>query len=353
MSNTKKNIVYSLILVAVIGAVWVYRNYIQTPSENFSEHHTNQVRLFTVQGKTMGTTYTIKYLNTNDLELKNAIDSLLEIFNQSLSTYIATSEISQFNQRDSFVFELPYFYPVLQKSAEIYGNTSGEFDPTVMPLVNAWGFGPQKRSSMPQNQVDSLLSLIGFPKIKFDYQGVRKTVQNVQLDFSALAKGYGVDVVAEFLKAQGLAHYLIEIGGEMIAQGQNEKGKIWVVGIDNPTSNLPQNQLSSVVTLENRAIATSGNYRNFYIKDGKKYAHTISPKTGYPIMHNLLSASVFAPDCMTADGYATAFMVMGVEKTKEIVQKYPEIDVFLIYEKNEKLETFASEGIRKYLKVVP
>ena len=345
MSNTKKNALYSLFLLALMGAVWLYRSQITPPPKS-----ENQTPLFSFQGKTMGTTYTVKYLADKDLNLKSSTDSILKIFNQSLSTYISDSEISQFNQRDSLQFKLPYLYPILEKSVEIHEVTNGAFDPTVMPLVNAWGFGPEKRAEMPQNEVDSLLKLIGFSEIQFDNKNIQKLEKNIQLDFSALAKGYGVDVVAQFLETQNIENYLVEIGGETICKGLNNKNLTWKIGIDNPKANEDQ-KITGIVQLQNRAIATSGNYRNFYIRDGKKYAHTISPKTGYPVEHSLLSASVFAPDCMTADAYATAFMVAGTEMAKTIAEKMPELDVFLIYEEEGKLQTYASKGIQEFIEI--
>lgn len=348
VSSQKKNVRYSIFLCLIVGLVWIYRNYVKIDKQT----STSQEQLFFFEGKTMGTTYTIKYVSLRKLELKQSVDSLLQNFNQSLSTYIPSSEISRFNRTDSLIFEYPYFYAVLRSSHKIYNVTHGAFDPTVMPLVNAWGFGPDRKVSVNRHKIDSLRQFIGFDKIKFSKHKVYKTTKNVQLDFSALAKGYGVDVVTQFLVSKGLKHFLVEIGGEMFAKGYKENKKTWRVGIDYPKPDSSQNKISGISELRDCAIATSGNYRNFYVKNGKKYAHTIDPKTGYPVAHNLLSASVFAPKCMMADGYATAFMVMGVEKAKKIAQENADIDIFLVYEENGKLKTYVSEGVRKYIQTI-
>jgi len=329
MNNSKKNAIYGLVLLLTIIFVYQWRKQ-------------NTPILIEFSGKTMGTSYTIKYLSQKGISHQSQIDSLLQVFNQSLSTYIPTSEISTFNTSDSvFVFKLPYFYPVLEKSKEVFEKTNAAFDPTVMPLVNAWGFGPSKMDSLPTSQVDSLKQLIGFQYIAFDKIQVRKLKKNFQLDFSAIAKGYGVDVVADFLTKQGINDMLVEIGGEVVCKGKNQKGEFWAISIDDPQQS---QERRAIVRIDNQALATSGNYRNFYEKDGKKYAHTISPQTGFPIQHSLLSASVFAKDCMSADAYATAFMVLGKEKAIEIAQKEG-LEIFLVFEEDGKIKTYSSPKI--------
>jgi FAD:protein FMN transferase len=331
-----KSRIYPLVLVLIIFVVYKYR-------ESVTE------KKIVFQGKTMGTTYTIKYLDKEGRNFQSSIDSLLVVFNQSLSTYIPDSEISRFNNNSEHTFELPFFYPVLRSSKEIYEVTGGAFDPTVMPLVNAWGFGPSKNKLPDSATVISLLQLVNFDSIVFDETTVRKVMPGMMLDFSAIAKGYGVDVVADFIAFKGVNNLMVEIGGEVVCRGVNEKGESWSIGIDKPNSE--STNFQAVVKLENKALATSGNYRNFYIKDGKKYAHTLSPVTGFPVEHSLLSASVFSKDCMTADAYATAFMVLGVEKSREILSANPELDAFLVYtDENGEYKTYATEGIRRFIK---
>lgn len=339
--NRKKNAIYSLVLVIALVSVWWYRNNVQEAGTN------KRVEIF---GETMGTTYSIKYLQNEGENYKTAVDSLLELFNQSLSTYIPTSELSQFNEGTVFKFELPFFYPVLKRSHEIYQETHGAFDPTVGPLVNAWGFGP-KNTEMPSKEtIDSLMQFVKFDSLYFDSISVCKLMTGIQLDFSAIAKGYGVDVVVDFMKSKGVADMMVEIGGEMVCLGQNQEGKAWRIGIDRPSDREVGRPLQSVVTLENRALATSGNYRNYYEKDGKKFSHTINPKTGYPVEHSLLSASVFAHDCMTADAFATAFMVIGLEKAKEMLNVHKDLEAYLVYsDENGEIKTFISEGMKEFI----
>ncbi len=306
-------------------------------------------------GITMGKIgYNVKYYHPSALNLKTSVDSLLHIWNQALSTYIPNSEISRFNDSDScFTFESEYFYPVLKKSREVYENSGGAFDPTVGPLVNAWGFGPDKSLSPDSARIDSLKVLIGFDKIHFDRKKVCKELPGMKLDFSAVAKGYAVDVVADFLQSKGIRDLLVEIGGELVCKGTKEGNKPWRTAIEDPEVKIYEQKILAVVDITDRAIATSGNYRNYYVRNGRKYVHTIDPATGYPVQHSLLSASIFAADCMTADAYATAFMVMGVEKGKRLLKKHPELDAYLIYEdKNKHLVTYASPGIKKFIKKI-
>ncbi len=350
MSNRTKNIIYSLALLTTVALVYLYRSYF--PSEEANAKIDPKNTLIHLKGTTFGVVaYNVKYIDSLQRDFQPEIDTLLKAFNQSLSTYLPSSEISRFNQQDSLVFESDFFYPVLQASREVFEATQGAFDPTVAPLVNAWGFGFKKEELPDKARIDSLKTLIGFDYIEFDERKVAKKKPNVMLDMSAIAKGYGVDVVATLLEKKGITNYFIEIGGEAVCKGKNERNELWTLGITNPRYKQPNEKPAyKLVKIENRAMATSGNYENYYIKDGKKYAHTISPQTGYPIEHSLKSASVFAPDCMRADAYATAFMVLGFEKSKEILAKLKNIDAYLIYEDEEgNLKSFATENIKKYV----
>ncbi|GAB4334544.1 MAG: FAD:protein FMN transferase [Flammeovirgaceae bacterium] len=340
MSNRNKNLLYSAILIGLMFLVYLYRKQTALPKEIY------------VQGTTMGTTpYNIKYLDEQQRNFKEEIDKVLKEFNQSLSTYIPDSEISKFNKNDSLTYESHYFYPVLDRSKMVYERTQGAFDPTVMPLVKAWGFGPGKTpQEMTQAKVDSLLQLVGFQYISYDKKTVRKSKNNVELDFSAIAGGYASDLVAELLLEKGIENFMVEIGGEVVCRGTNSKGEIWSIGIENPVvAEEGGKEISSIIRLENKALATSGNYRNFYIKDGKKYAHTLDPKTGYPVEHSLLSATVVAKDCMDADAYATAFMVMGVEKSIDFLKQNTDIQALLIYDEGGKMKIFMTEGLKEYV----
>lgn len=306
-------------------------------------------------GKTMGPIkYNVTYFDEQKRDFSSQVDSLLKNFNKAMSTYIVDSEISEFNRDTAFKFDSPYFWPILVNSKKIYDLTGGAFDPTVMPLVNAWGFGPDKQMKYDSAYVDSLMQFVGFDKIEFDREMVLKNDARVQLDFSASAKGYGVDIVAGYLESKGINNMLVEIGGEVVAKGKNLKtGNPWSIGILDPDSDQINQFYTAVVSVENRAMATSGNYFNYHIVDGVKYSHTISPFTGFPIIHPLLSASVFAEDCMTADALATAFMVLGHEKAIEILKANPDLDGYLIYSDAEgNRKTYASDGIKPFIKEV-
>jgi FAD:protein FMN transferase len=336
----RKNRIYALLLIATFAAVYLYREYYAPKPPTTLE----------IKGETMGTYYSVKYLDEDKRNFKVGIDSVLIAFNQSLSTYIQEAEISQFNLTDTFYFISPYFPEVLYASKEIFEKTGGAFDPTIMPLVKSWGFGPGREKVPDSARVDSLLKLVDFEKIRFDDEKVWKMKSGMMLDFSAIAKGQGVDVVADFVKSQGIENFLVEIGGEIVANGKNAKGETWRVGINRPDETSDFESLELIVQLEDRAIATSGNYRNFRVVEGKKFAHTISPFTGYPVQHSLLSASVFAKDCMTADAFATAFMVMGIDKAKEILAKETEIDAILIYaDENGDFQIFQTDGIASFI----
>jgi thiamine biosynthesis lipoprotein len=333
--NWNRSAIYPVVLIILMLIVYQYRE--SKKSEAYIQ----------IEGKTMGTSYHIKYIDERKENHKNAIDSILIEFNNSLSTYIPDSEISRFNQSKSLEIKSPFFYPVLLKSKEVYNSSEGSFDPTIMPIVNAWGFGFKNEGNIDSASIDSLLLLIGFDKIDFTNESVSKAQDNMMLDFSAIAKGYGVDVVAEYLERCGVQNYMVEIGGEVRCMGKNDKKSIWLIGIDNPKYNEDGKSLKATVKLKDMALATSGNYRNFYVRDGVKYAHTINPKTGYPVNHSLLSASVFAKDCMTADAYATAFMVSGKDKAIEISEE-KDLLTYLVYSDTSSGEvaTYMSEGLR-------
>lgn len=297
-------------------------------------------------GQTMGSiAYNVKYLEKDGRNFKEEIDSLLILFNRSLSTYIPDSEISRFNKGTILKFESPFFFPVLMRSKEIHDQTGGAFDPTIAPLVNAWGFGPEGRQQPDSLKIDSLLRTVNFRNVYFDSLSICKLEPGVKLDLSAIAKGYAVDLVADLLVKNGVENLMVEIGGEAVCKGKNFYGDTWAIGIDDP---LLSGGSQAIVHIDNRAIATSGNYRNFYEKDGIKYSHTISPFTGYPVQHSLLSASVFASDCMTADAFATAFMVLGLEESIKILEHQGNLDAFLIYnDKEGNLQTHTTEGIKE------
>lgn len=328
---------YPIVLILAVFIVWKIRQ----------QNHP-QLQMVEIKGMTMGTIgYSVKYFTEDGKNFSGEIDSLLKVWNLSLSTYIPESEISRFNEgTDCFEFESEYFLPVLKSSQEVYVSSGGAFDPTVGPLVNAWGFGPDKSMVPDSSVVDSLMQLVGYDKIHFDEEKVCKDVPKMKLDFSAIAKGYAVDVVSDFLETKGIKNLLVEIGGELICRGTKNDEKPWRTAIEDPSVEVYEQKILAVVNLKDRAVATSGNYRNYYVREGVKYVHTINPSTGYPISHTLLSASVFADNCMIADAYATAFMVLGVEKSKAVLSKNKSLDAYLIYNgENGELSTYITEGI--------
>ncbi len=287
-----------------------------------------------IRGPVFGTFYTIIYQPVaEDDSLDKGVMKELTKVDWSLSTYKDTSTISKFNYSDNGTTIDSLMKRVFIKGKEIYQNSNGAFDMTVAPLVNAWGFGFKKQDSITDELIDSLLLIVGMDKVKLKEGFLSKDKPNIMLDASAIAKGFGVDVVADYLTSQGITNYMVEIGGEIRAHGVNHKGIPWRVGIDKPIDDKEpeQRELQDILSISNAALATSGNYRNFYIKDGKKYAHTIDPKSGYPVQHSLLGASIIAQDCMTADAYATACMVMGLGKSMELIEKLPNTEGYFIY----------------------
>lgn len=333
MDRNKRSRIYLIFLVITIFVVYTYRQ--------------NQAKEMHVIGTTMGTiAYNVKYLDKDARIFKLQIDSLLVDFNQSLSTYIPDSEISLFNKNGEVSFDLPYFYDVLLASQQVNSETSGAFDPTVGPLIDAWGFGDGEMIGPDSIQLDSLLQYVGFEKINFDRTKVSASMKGIKLNFSAIAKGQAIDVVADWLESQDLENYMVEIGGEVRTKGKNLDGELWTIAIEKPDENRI-GAMFDAVQLVDQGMATSGNYRNFRIVNGQKVAHTIDPVTGFPKMQTLLSATVLAPTCMYADAYATACMVMGLEKSKTLISSKKELEAYFIYaDEQGEIQTYLSEGLK-------
>lgn len=283
-------------------------------------------------GNVFGTTYKIVCQNTT-VNYQKSIDSLFYLVNRSISTYLPSSDISLINKGDTSVVADAILLELLKKSKEIHIKTDGYFDPTVGNLVNAWGFGPKnEKRNLDTLEVQKQMKLVGFDKIQVVNHKVIKKDPGIYLDFNSIGKGFGIDVVARFLDQQQIANYMIEIGGEIRAKGVKKKDKPWRVQLQNPVIT-DVNDAFTIINLSNNSMATSGNYRKFRIaENGQKYVHTINPKTGFATESNLLSVSVIAAiDCADVDAYATAFMAMGVEKTKLFLEKHTEIKAILIY----------------------
>ena len=282
------------------------------------------------RGQIFGTFYSITYQCDNDLQKE--IEAELKKVDQALSMFNKESIISKINRNEKVELN-EMFLQVFILAQKVSQDTDGAFDITVAPLVNAWGFGFKTGDQPSVASIDSLMSTVGYNKISLKGRQVFKENKNTMLDCSAIAKGYGSDVVAAFLKKRGIENFMVEIGGEVVTQGISEKRVPWRIGVTKPTEDSLSisDELQTVLNVTNKAMATSGNYRNFYYKDGKKYAHTIDPKTGYPVQHSLLSATVLANNCATADAYATSFMVMGIEKAKAVLERHPELMAYFIY----------------------
>ncbi len=305
-----------------------------------------------ISGFTQGTTYNITYEDADSIDYQGQIESLLKEFDQSLSTYIPTSLISRINQGMADVQADDYFRNCFLAAKEVYEATGGAFDITVAPLVNAWGFGFTERSRVDPELIDSLLQYVGMDMVTLKQRQLIREKQGIMLDMNAIAQGYAVDVVAEFLEEKRIKHYLVEIGGEVRTKGQNRFGLDWRIGIDKPIDGLqmPGVQMQAIVEISGKSLATSGNYRRFYEENGIKYSHTIDPSTGYPVQHGLLSATVVAGDCMRADAYATAIMVMGYEKARGFLEERRDLDAYLIYnDQAGEYRVWYTDGMGKFL----
>ena len=335
MSTRSKNIIYSVVLILAVLAVMQYRK-----GKNYAP-----IRL---AGKTMGTSYHVTYFDEKGRNFQQSVDSLLILVNKSISTWDSTAEISVFNRSKKGIrFTLPYFKTPLTISKEIYEGSAGAYDPTVMPLVNAWGFGPQKVNKPDTAEVEKVKAFVGFDKIKITSDSLTKTDERVQLDFSAIGQGYGADIITIFLKEKGITNMLVEVGGEGMAVGINpSSGKSWRLGLVNP---MKPESFIGYLNLENKSFSTSGNYFNYREVNGVRYAHTIDPRSGYPAEHQIMSASVFAENCTVADAWATAFMSMGHEKAIEVLKHHPELDACLIWSVPGGMERHVTPGLKGIL----
>lgn len=302
-------------------------------------------------GKIFGTTYHFTY-ETNLGSLQKNLLIELDKFSQSLNSYDSLSLISQINKNERNIVIDYFFETCFLKAQEVSKITDGAFDITVAPIVNAWGFGFKNASKINKELIDSLMQFVGYRNLEMKDKKIYKKYPQTMLDVSAIAKGYAVDVVADYLEKKGIENYMVEIGGELRVKGQNPKKQDWKIGIDKPIEDptAEHRQLQTIVRLKDKSLATSGNYRQFYKKNGVKYAHTINPKTGFPELNDLLSVTVLAKDCITADAFATAFMVMGMKKTKITAEKIPNLEIYLIYkDSTAQVKTYASVGFKKVL----
>ena len=311
---------------------------------------TKQKQYFEESGSVFHTIYHIKYEGSEILTEK--IDAEFQKFNLSLNPFNPNSIISKVNRNEAVEAD-DWFIEVFNKAKEVSDHSEGIFDITCAPLVNLWGFGFSKMDSVTPQMIDSIKQFVGYQKVRLDGRKVVKDDSRILLNCSAIAKGYASDIIARLLEREGIENYMVEIGGEVTMKGVNQNGKCWRIGINKPEDDSTgvKNDIEEVVQLcKKGGVATSGNYRNYYVKDGKKYAHTIDPRTGYPSEQSILSATIVAEDYITADAYATAFMAMGLEKAREAAKNIPGIEYYVIYsDENGKHQIEYSTGMLQYL----
>ena len=316
----KKRLLWQVpfLTLLIIGTVLIIRQQHNMPYQRYSDF-------------VFGTTFTVTY--QCDSDMSQSIKAELMKVDYSLSPFNKESVITAINNNED-VKPDKMFMEVFQLAMDVSRETDGAFDITVAPLVNAWGFGFKSGEKPTARQVDSLRHIIGYQKISVDHGKIRKQDPRMMLDCSAIAKGYGTDVVANFLRSRGVKNFMVEIGGEVVTCGVNPERLPWKVGVIKPEDDSlsVSHELQTILNVTDIAMATSGNYRNFYYQGGRKYAHTIDPKTGYPVQHNILSATVLAKTCAQADAYATSFMVMGLDKAQKVLERHPEMMVYFIYD---------------------
>lgn len=323
MDKKKKRLLWQIpfLLFLIAGTVYVVRNQHSTPYQHDS-------------GFIFGTTYNITYQFDRDLQAE--LEAELKKVDAEFSMFNPKSSVSTFNQKHRLAMS-DIFLEVLNLATDVNKETHGAFDITVAPLVNAWGFGFKSRQMPTDSTVKELKKNVGMKFLRVSHTDGKDilTTANprVMLDFSAIAKGFGSDAVARYLRRMGIKNYMVEIGGEVVTSGISERRLPWRIGVTKPTDDSlnVDNELQTVLNVTDIGMATSGNYRNFYYKGGKKYAHTIDPATGYPVQHSILSATVLAPTCAEADAYATSFMVLGMDGARKVLEKRKELMAYLIY----------------------
>lgn len=331
----KKRLIWQLpfLILLIVGTILIIRN------QNITPYHNDK-------GMVFGTTYSITY--QADSSLHTSINKELQKVDEALSPFNKQSVITAVNENRNMTVN-KMFADVFLMAEKISEDTDGAFDITVAPLVNAWGFGFKSGKHPSRHDIDSLKTIIGYKKVSLNDLRVTKTDPRVMLDCSSIAKGYGSDAVAAMLERHGVKNYMVEIGGEIVTKGISQKRMPWKIGVTKPIDDslsLSQ-EIQCIINVTDKAMATSGNYRNFYYHGGKKYAHTIDPKTGYPVQHSILSATVIANNCATADAYATAFMVMGMEKAQKLLERHPELMAYIIFaDKDGIIQTWCSPSLK-------
>lgn len=344
------------LLLLCAGTIYVIRTNNTTGNSTSGMHESaaideawNDADIQKCSGSVFGTEYHITYQNGGDIH--NELKEVMADVDNSLSPFNKESVITAINNGNNVEAD-SMFTEVFDMAKNVAEETQGAFDITVAPLVNAWGFGFKNKIDVSKEKIDSIRKYVGFEKVRMENGKVIKEDKNIMLDCSAIAKGYGVDAVGRYLEKKKIRNYMVEIGGEIRVKGCNPEGRLWKVGISKPIDDSlnVNGEIQEVLMVSDIAIATSGNYRNFYIKDNKKYAHTIDPRTGYPVQHSILSSTVVAPTCALADAYATSFMVVGLDEAKKILARHKELQAYFIYTDSKgKMSTWCTKDLEDNL----
>ena len=344
------------LLLLCAGTIYVIRTNNTTGNSTSGMHESaaigeawNDADIQKCSGSVFGTEYHITYQNGGDIH--NELKEVMADVDNSLSPFNKESVITAINNGNNVEAD-SMFTEVFDMAKNVAEETQGAFDITVAPLVNAWGFGFKNKIDVSKEKIDSIRKYVGFEKVRMENGKVIKEDKNIMLDCSAIAKGYGVDAVGRYLEKKKIRNYMVEIGGEIRVKGCNPEGRLWKVGISKPIDDSlnVNGEIQEVLMVSDIAIATSGNYRNFYIKDNKKYAHTIDPRTGYPVQHSILSSTVVAPTCALADAYATSFMVVGLDEAKKILARHKELQAYFIYTDSKgKMATWCTKDLEDNL----
>lgn len=344
------------LLLLCAGTIYVIRTNNTTGNSTSGMHESaaigeawNDADIQKCSGSVFGTEYHITYQNGGDIH--NELKEVMADVDNSLSPFNKESVITAINNGNNVEAD-SMFTDVFDMAKNVAEETQGAFDITVAPLVNAWGFGFKNKIDVSKEKIDSIRKYVGFEKVHMENGKVIKEDKNIMLDCSAIAKGYGVDAVGRYLEKKKIRNYMVEIGGEIRVKGCNPEGRLWKVGISKPIDDSlnVNGEIQEVLMVSDIAIATSGNYRNFYIKDNKKYAHTIDPRTGYPVQHSILSSTVVAPTCALADAYATSFMVVGLDEAKKILARHKELQAYFIYTDSKgKMATWCTKDLEDNL----
>ena len=346
-NNARKNIIYSLVLFALVVAVYAYRNREGRPAgEDLPQSESGTVSF---SGQTMGTTYQITYLDEENRNFQPSIDSLLNRLNQSISTYEPTSEVNRFNLRDTLLAPSPTLLSILAEANRMYDLSNGAVDPTQSALDKIWSFSPSGAKLQDSTEVSNVLASVGLKKLIVTDTLIRKTNSGISLDFGRSGKGYAVDLIGAFLNEKGIKHYLVQLGGENLAVGKNAREELWKIGVYYLADSMGQKG-EGILALSDQAISTAGNLDQFYTKDSTRVSFTLDPRTGFPVTHGLLGVTVIGTDSKTTDAMADALLVMGWREAIRLDSLRNDLEMLLIYnEKGGRLRQYVSPELVKYL----